>query len=471
MRTLVPLILAGGSGTRLWPLSRELFPKQFHALFGDHSLLQSTLLRAKAVTDSAPIVVCNESHRFLVAEQCRAIGVECLSLMLEPEGRNTAPAIALAAERALELDPEAILLVLASDHLVDDIEGFRQAVELATAAAASQKLVTFGVKPDRPETGYGYIECSSAVIGAQPVMSFKEKPDAVTAAQYLASGRYLWNSGMFVLPARAYLDELARLRPAIAVAVHKAWQEGRLDLDFFRPGVSFLESPSESIDYAVMEQTAHAMVVAASFRWNDVGSWSAIWDESARDAEGNHLQGDVIALHTRDSYVLAGERLVSTIGVQDLVIVETADAVLVAAKDRVQDVKDVVAKLKAQQRDEHSVHTEVFRPWGSYETVEIGERYQVKRITVKPGAALSLQKHHHRSEHWIVVRGTAEVVCDDKVFMLSENQGTYIPLGARHRLSNPGKLPLEMIEVQVGGYLGEDDIVRFDDVYGRVSAG
>jgi len=471
MPTLVPLILAGGSGTRLWPLSRELFPKQFHALFGDHSMLQSTLLRAKAVTDTAPIVVCNESHRFLVAEQCRAIGIDCLSLMLEPAGRNTAPAIALAAERALDLDSEAILLVLASDHLVDDIAGFRNAVDVAVTAAAADKLVTFGVKPDRPETGYGYIECAHASNGAQPVVSFKEKPDAETAARYLASGKYLWNSGMFVLPARAYLDELKKLRPAISGAIHKAWKDGRLDLDFFRPGASFLESPSESIDYAVMEETDRAMVVAASFRWNDVGSWSAIWDESARDAEGNHLEGDVIALETRDSYVMAGERLVSTIGVKDLVIVETADAVLVAAKDRVQDVKDVVAKLKSEQREEYSVHAEVFRPWGSYETVEIGERYQVKRITVKPGAALSLQKHHHRSEHWIVVRGTAEVVCDDKVFMLSENQGTYIPLGSKHRLSNPGKVPLEMIEVQVGGYLGEDDIVRFDDVYGRVSAG
>ncbi len=471
MPQLVPLILAGGSGTRLWPLSRELFPKQFHALFDEHSLLQNTLLRAKAVTPSTPIVVCNESHRFLVAEQCRAVGVECLSLMLEPEGRNTAPAIALAAERALQVDPDAVLLVLASDHLVDDLEGFRNAVEVATAAAMEQKFVTFGVTPDRPETGYGYIETATKVVGAQKVKSFKEKPNAATAARYVAGGNYLWNSGMFVLHARAYLDELKRLRPVMAAAVTKAYGDGRFDFDFFRPGPTFLESPSESIDYAVMEHTDKAMVVAATFRWNDVGSWSAIWDESSRDSSGNHLQGDIVALDTHNSYVLAQERLVSTIGVQDLVIVETADAVLVASRDRVQDVKNVVAELKAQKREEHVVHSEVFRPWGSYETVEIGERYQVKRIAVKPGASLSLQKHHHRSEHWIVVRGTAEVVCEDKVFILSENQSTYIPLGAKHRLSNPGKLPLEMIEVQVGGYLGEDDIVRFDDVYGRVSAG
>lgn len=476
MPKLVPLILAGGSGTRLWPLSRELFPKQFHALFDSHSLLQNTILRAAAVTDVAPILICNDSHRFLVAEQCRAVGVQCLSLMLEPEGRNTAPAIALAAERALALDPDAILLVLASDHLVDDMEGFRRAVDQAVAAAADGRFVTFGVNPDRPETGYGYIETLPAnagkpASGAQPVVSFKEKPDAATAARYVASGNYLWNSGMFVLHARAYLDELARLRPSMAAVVHKSWEEGRVDVDFFRPGPSFLDSASESIDYAVMEHTDRAMVVAATFRWNDVGSWSAIWDESPRDAEGNHLQGDIVAEDTRDSYVLAQERLVATIGVKDLVIVETADAVLVATKDRVQDVKNVVAELKKRGREEHIVHSEVFRPWGSYETVEIGERYQVKRITVKPGAALSLQKHHHRSEHWIVVRGTAEVVCEDKVFILSENQSTYIPLGAKHRLSNPGKLPLEMIEVQVGGYLGEDDIVRFDDVYGRVKSG
>lgn len=468
MPKLVPLILAGGSGTRLWPLSRELFPKQFHALFGNRSLLQDTLLRAKAVTDMAPVVICNDSHRFLVAEQCRAVAVDCLSLMLEPEGRNTAPAIALAAHRALQEDPGALLLVLASDHLIEGNEAFGDAVRMAAEAASAGQFVTFGVLPDRPETGYGYIQVARDAAEAQPVVSFKEKPDAATAAGYLASGGYLWNSGMFVLHAQAYLDELKRLRPAIAESVQRAWIEGRADLDFFRPGASFLNSPSESIDYAVMENTDKVMVIGAKFRWNDVGSWSAIWDESPRDADGNFLQGDVIAMDTRNSFVLSNERLVATIGVDDLVIVDTPDAILISARDRVQDVKNIVAELKSQKREEHVTHTEVFRPWGSYETVELGERYQVKRIVVKPGAALSLQKHHHRAEHWIVVRGTAEVQCDERTFILAENESTYIPLGSKHRLSNPGKLPLEMIEVQVGGYLGEDDIVRFDDVYGRV---
>ncbi len=467
MSTVVPLILAGGAGTRLWPLSRELFPKQFHALFSERSLLQDTLLRARAATGTAPIIVCNEDHRFLVAEQCRAIGVDWLSLILEPAGRNTAPAIALAAHRALEEDPEAVLLFLPSDHLVPDAEAFAAAAALATAAAAEGRLVTFGVSPTRPETGYGYIEIATAGDGVLPVQSFVEKPNAEVAAGYLASGRYLWNSGMYALGASTYLKELQRLRPAIAAAVAEAYAAGEKDLDFFRPGEAFLSAPSESIDYAVMEETDKASVVAVQFAWSDVGSWSAIWDESERDGQGNHLDGDVVAVDTRDSYVLAQNRLVSTIGVQDLIVVETSDAVLITAKDRVQDVKEVVNRLKAEDREEYVCHSEVFRPWGSYETVENGARYQVKRIKVKPGARLSLQMHHHRSEHWIVVQGTAEVVCGERTEMLSENEGIYIPVGTRHRLSNPGKLMLELIEVQVGSYLGEDDIVRFEDVYGR----
>ena len=467
MPKLVPLILAGGAGTRLWPLSRELFPKQFHALFGDRSLLQDTLLRAGAVTTELPIIVCNEDHRFLVAEQCREAGVRCLSLILEPAGRNTAPAIALAAHRALQEDPEALLLFLPSDHLVQGDEAFNEAVRVATEAASAGRFVTFGIRPDRPETGYGYIQVAAGAIGAQPIVSFKEKPGKELAETYLASGEYLWNSGMFVLHARTYLDELARLRPVIAGAVDTAYATGQVDLDFFRPGKAFLDSPSESIDYAVMEQTRSAMVVPVSFRWNDVGSWSAIWDESPRNAEGNCLQGDVIAVDTTDSYVLSQDRLVATIGVSNLVVVDTPDALLISSKDRVQDVKSVVDQLKKAKRNEYVVHSEVFRPWGSYETVEDGQRYQVKRIRVKPGASLSLQKHHHRAEHWIVVRGTAEVVCEERTFMLVENESTYIPIGAKHRLSNPGKLDLEMIEVQVGAYLGEDDIVRYEDVYGR----
>ena len=467
MPTVVPLILAGGAGTRLWPLSRELFPKQFHALFGEHSLLQNTLLRGREATDVAPIIVCNEEHRFLVAEQCRAIDMAWLSLMLEPEGRNTAPAIALAAHRALEEGEDAVLLFLPSDHLVPDNQAFAEAAQHAVEAAAAGRLVTFGVQPTRPETGYGYIEVAKIGCGVQEVTSFVEKPNAEVAAEYVSSGRHLWNSGMYALGARTYLEELAKRRPAIAEAVRRAYADGEKDLDFFRPGEAFLEAPSDSIDYAVMEETDKASVVAVQFAWSDVGSWSAIWDESARDDDGNHLDGDVVAVDTRDSYVLAQDRLVSTIGVEDLVVVETSDAVLITAKDRVQDVKSVVNRLKADQRDEYVCHSEVFRPWGSYETVENGQRYQVKRIKVKPGASLSLQMHHHRSEHWIVVQGTAEVVCGERTEMLSENEGIYIPIGAKHRLTNPGKLTLELIEVQVGSYLGEDDIVRFEDVYGR----
>ena len=467
MTSVVPLILAGGAGTRLWPLSRELFPKQFHAIFGERSLLQNTLLRARAVSETPAIIVCNEDHRFLVAEQCRGIDLGWTSLILEPEGRNTAPAIGLAALRALEDDENAVLLFLPSDHLVADEAAFAAAAQEAIEAAKKGRLVTFGVQPTRPETGYGYIEVDQICSSAQPVVSFVEKPSAEVAEQYLAGGRHLWNSGMFVLGARAYMDELAKRRPAIAEAVEAAYASGEKDLDFFRPGEAFLSAPSESIDYAVMEETDKAAVVAVQFGWNDVGSWSAIWDESERDADGNHLDGDVVAVDTKDSYVLAQNRLVSTIGVQDLIVVETSDAVLITSKDRVQDVKAVVTRLKADDRDEYVCHSEVFRPWGSYETVENGARYQVKRIKVKPGASLSLQMHHHRSEHWIVVHGTAEVVCGERTEMLSENEGIYIPIGAQHRLTNPGKLMLELIEVQVGSYLGEDDIVRFDDVYGR----
>ncbi|MFM8353414.1 MAG: mannose-1-phosphate guanylyltransferase/mannose-6-phosphate isomerase [Gammaproteobacteria bacterium] len=468
MATVVPVILAGGSGSRLWPLSRDLFPKQFHALFGSDSLLQSTLKRARAITDTPAIVVCNEEHRFLVAEQCRAAGLPWHRIMLEAEGRNTAPAIALAAHEALALAPDAVLLVLPSDHLIQDLAAFRAAAQQALAAAEQGGLVTFGIRPTAPETGYGYIRSAPGPgDAARPVAAFVEKPDAATAAQYLDSGAYLWNSGMFVFSAAAYLTELAAYEPAIANAASAAFTAGRVDLDFFRPGSEFLTSPSKSVDYAVMERTGHAMVVPAAFDWSDVGSWSAIWEQSPHDDQGNHFTGDVMAVDTRNAYVLAQSRLVGTLGIDNLIVVETPDAVLVADRGRVQDVKRIVEQLKASGREESLTHREVFRPWGSYEGIQQGERYQVKRIKVKPGERLSLQLHHHRSEHWIVVRGTAEVTRGDDTFMLAENESTYIPLGVRHRLANPGKLVLEMIEVQVGPYLGEDDIVRFQDQYGR----
>lgn len=464
---VVPVILAGGVGSRLWPVSRTYFPKQFQKLLGEQSFLQATLLRAAKVTDAAPILVCNEEHRFLVAEQCRQINEQWDQLILEPQGRNSAPAIALAAWQAVSNDPDAILLVLPSDHLIADEQAFADAVAAAAAGAAQGGLVTFGVTPSRAETGYGYIEVADPKAGLQCVRSFVEKPDCATAERYLAAGNYLWNSGMFVLGAQAYLDELAKHSPSMAECTREAMASAQSDMDFLRPGAAFLDSPADSIDYAVMEKTDHAQVVPVDFGWNDIGSWSAIWDESVRDAQGNHLEGDVVSVDTTNSYVRAGSRLVGTLGVDNLVVVETTDAVLVANRDNVQDVKAIVQKLADSQRSEHLFHSEVFRPWGSYEGIAEGDRYQVKCIKVSPGAALSLQMHHHRSEHWIVVRGTARVTREEEVFTLGENESTYIPRGARHRLENPGKLTLELIEVQVGPYLGEDDIERFDDVYGR----
>ena len=480
MNPVIPVILAGGTGSRLWPLSRELFPKQFHALLGDHSLLQNTLERARLATGQAPIIVCNEEHRFLVAEQCRALSFDWRRIILEPEGRNTAPAIALAAHAALDQGAEQaqddttaaeepLLLVLPSDHVIDASDRFKAAVTNAAGAAAEGGLVTFGVKPTHAETGYGYIEAPGAAgrSGVSAVRSFVEKPDRATAQEYLRSNDFLWNSGMFLLNARSYLEELERFCPVMSAKVAAAYASGGTDLDFFRPGPEFLQSPADSIDYAVMEKTDRAQVIPADFDWSDVGSWVAIWEASSQDSDGNHTVGDVVAVDTKNSYVHAQERLVGTVGVEDLVIVETSDAVLVASRDRVQDVRRVVDELKAQEREEYLTHREVFRPWGSYEAVGVGDRYQVKRIKVKPGEALSLQMHHHRAEHWIVVKGTAEVTRGEDTFTLAENASTYIPLGVTHRLRNPGKLALELVEVQVGGYLGEDDIVRFEDDYGR----
>ena len=465
MAKLQPVLLSGGSGTRLWPLSREAYPKQFLPLAGDDTMVQATWRRVEALAERAPIVVANEEHRFLVAEQLRQVGAPVPAILLEPVGRNTAPAIA-GALQAMADGSDPLLLVLPSDHVVRDAEGFRRAVRDASAAAASGALVTFGIVPDAPETGFGYIQAETGG-GLRKVSRFVEKPDAATAQSYLDAGGYYWNSGMFLFRANRYLEELARFRPDIVDAVRAAHAAARHDGDFVRlDKEAFAACPSDSIDYAVFEKTEHAMVLPVDIGWNDVGSWSALWDVAERDADGNAHHGDVIAVDSRNSYAYA-QRLVALVGVDDIVVVETDDAVLVARKDRVQDVKLVVAQLKKEQRSQAVLHREVHRPWGSYDSVDNGGRHQVKRIKVKPGAALSLQMHHHRAEHWIVVTGTAEVTCGDKKLLLTENQSTYIPLGQTHRLANPGKVDLEIIEVQSGSYLGEDDIVRFEDTYGR----
>ena len=466
MDQLQPVLLSGGSGTRLWPLSREAYPKQFLPIAGDDTMVQATWRRVEALADLAPIVVANEEHRFLVAEQLRQVGAPVPAILLEPVGRNTAPAIAAAALQAMAGGADPLLLVLPSDHVVRDVAGFQRAVREASSAAEAGALVTFGIVPDAPETGFGYIQ-AEAGDGLRQVLRFVEKPDAATARSYLDAGGYYWNSGMFLFRASRYLEELARFRPDIVDAMRAAHAAARHDGDFVRLDKdAFSACPSDSIDYAVMEKTADAKVLPVDIGWNDVGSWSALWDVAERDADGNAHHGDVIAVDSRNSYAYA-QRLVALVGVDDIVVVETDDAVLVARKDKVQEVKQVVARLKQEQRSQAVLHREVHRPWGSYDSVDNGGRHQVKRIKVKPGAALSLQMHHHRAEHWIVVSGTAKVTRGDETLLLSENESTYIPLGVKHRLENPGKVPLELIEVQSGSYLGEDDIVRFEDVYGR----
>lgn len=469
---IIPVILSGGAGTRLWPLSRELYPKQFLPLAGEHSLLQQTVLRLQGLPDMAPpLVVCNEEHRFLVAEQLRAAGVQGAAIVLEPAGRNTAPAVALAALHVnARHGGDALMLVLPSDHVIADAQAFRRAVLDGVPAATAGGLVTFGVRPTRPETGYGYIRAGDALDAgaARRVLAFVEKPDAERAAAYLASGEYLWNGGMFLLGAGSYLAELERHAPAIASACRAAFDEVHADLDFVRVArEAFLTSPSDSIDYAVMERTDRAAVVALDAGWSDVGSWDALLEVQPRDDAGNVISGDVLVEDASGSLIRSEGRLVAALGVKDLIIVETADAVLVADRARAQDVKRLVERLKAQRRDEPLVHRQVFRPWGSYEGLVQSGRFQVKRIVVKPGASLSLQMHHHRAEHWVVVKGTARVTCGDDVRLLAEDQSTYIPIGTAHRLENPGRIVLEIIEVQSGSYLGEDDIVRFQDHYGR----
>ncbi|QDE41542.1 mannose-1-phosphate guanylyltransferase/mannose-6-phosphate isomerase [Luteibacter pinisoli] len=468
---LIPLILSGGSGTRLWPISRRNLPKQFLSLSGNRTLFQQTATRVMALDDvAAPIVVAAADHRFLAAEQLQELGINGASILLEPVARNTAPAIAVGAFQALKRDADALVLVLPADHLIGDEVSFSDAVAQARPAAIAGSLVTFGIRPDRPETGFGYIRRGDALDATTfRVAEFVEKPAQDVAQRYLDSGEYDWNSGMFLFRADRYLDELAEHAPAMLEAARAAFEKAHVDLDFIRlDAEAFAAATNDSIDYAVMEKTAHAAVVPVSCGWSDIGSWDALWMAADKDAQGNRLEGDVIALDTRGSLIRSHDRhLVATIGLDDVVIVTTPDATLVARRDRSQDVKKIVDQLKAAGRTEHDLHRVVRRPWGSYDSLESGDRFQVKRIVVKPGAALSLQMHHHRAEHWIVVKGVAEVTCDDKVFLLAENQSTYLPLGSRHRLRNPGKVPVELIEVQSGSYLGEDDIVRFDDVYGR----
>jgi mannose-1-phosphate guanylyltransferase/mannose-6-phosphate isomerase len=469
------VIMAGGSGSRLWPSSRSSFPKQFLAIAENNTMLQATLDRVVGLSGVNTSVICNEEHRFVVAQQAQDFGTDLSSIILEPVGRNTAPAIALAAFDALESsgDKAPLLLVMAADHVINDVAAFHAAVEVAKVQAEAGKVVTFGIVPDSPHTGYGYIqredECGA---GSFSVSRFVEKPDADTAKSYLDDGGYYWNSGMFLFAADVYLAELKAFRPDIYEACEKAYLGKVRDVDFLRVDAdAFRACPDESIDYAVMEKTDKAVVVPLSAGWSDVGAWSSLWDIGDKDASGNVSSGDVLSHNTSNSYIRAEHRLVATIGLDNVVVVETNDAVLVAAKDQVQDVKKIVETLKAQNRSEVSQHRHVYRPWGVYDSIDQGDRYQVKRITVKPGAKLSVQMHHHRAEHWIVVSGTAKVTNGDKEILLTENQSTYIPVGVVHALENPGVIPLELIEVQSGSYLGEDDIVRFEDRYGRVPKG
>jgi len=466
---MVPVIMSGGSGTRLWPLSRQLYPKQFLPLSSDKTMLQDTLTRLTGLDLQPPVIICNDEHRFIAAEQLRALEISDADIILEPVGRNTAPAIAVAAFNALSKDKEAVLLVLAADHVIEDEAAFHTAISQAEVLADEGKLVTFGIVPDKAETGYGYIRRGKK-LGSEgyEVDSFVEKPDLQTAESYLLSGDYLWNSGMFLFKASRYLDELKIHHPEIYSSCKDAVDKIDKSVDFLRLDKEvFSNCPSESIDYAVMENTQEAVVVPLDAKWNDIGSWSALWDICSKDDSGNVIVGDVVIHDVNDTYFHATSKLVTAVGVDNLVIVETPDAIMVSTKDRVQDVKLIVEQLNKQDRQETIIHRQASRPWGSYDCIDQGERFQVKRIIVKPGASLSLQMHHHRAEHWIVVKGTAQVTKGQEVFTLSENQSTYIPLGVKHRLDNPGVMPLEIIEVQSGSYLGEDDIVRFDDTYGR----
>ena len=465
---MIPVILSGGSGTRLWPLSRGQYPKQFLPLVSEHTLLQDTLLRLSGVADlQAPIAVCNEDHRFMVAEQLWEIDAKPAAIILEPVAKNTAPAITLAA---LTADEDDILLVLPSDHVITDTKAFHRAIAEAKILAEQGFLVTFGIVPTTPETGYGYIKSTSQQRGsAFKVAAFVEKPDTLTAQHYLKTGGYFWNSGMFVFKARSFLNELAKFDLAILSTCREALKAAQVDVDFVRVNKAvFFTCPSNSIDYAVMEKTDKAVVIPLDAGWNDIGSWSALWDVTPKDASGNAISGDVLTIDTQNSFIYSDDKLVTVIGVQDLVVVNTKDALMIASKDKVQDVKHIVAQLKKEHRKEAEIHRKVYRPWGHYDLIDEGERHHTKRIVVKPGAKLSLQKHHHRAEHWVVVKGTALISRGDQTVLITENESTYIPVGMIHCLENPGVIPLEIVEIQSGSYLGEDDIVRFSDQYGRI---
>ena len=468
MALIVPVVLCGGSGSRLWPASRESYPKQFLAFTGEDSLFQETLKRVSGPEFGAPIVVTGSDYRFLVAEQMRAATVKG-DIVLEPFRRDSCAAIAAAAALVKARDPEALMLVLAADHAMPDIPGFLDHVRLGAVAAEAGRIVTFGIKPSRPATGYGYIRPGDALAqaGVHAITAFVEKPDEATAERYVADG-YLWNSGNFLFRAAAFLDELDLLAPEIGAPVAEAVANASRDLDFLRLDPdAFGRAVAKSVDYAVMEKTAHAAVVPSDFAWSDVGAWNAIWDLAAKDADGNAARGDAAFLDSSNCYVHSPDRLTTVVGLKDVVVVTTRDAVLVVDRAQAEKVKGLVARLTASGRKEATEHVKVYRPWGSYESIDTGGRHQVKRITVNPGSKLSLQSHFHRAEHWVVVSGTARITVDDRVTVCSENQSVYIPLGATHRLENPGRIALDLIEVQVGSYLGEDDIVRYEDVYNR----
>ena len=468
---IIPVILLGGSGTRLWPVSRKNHPKQFLKLTGEQTLLQATLARLEGIDNlDTSIVICNEEHRFTTAEQLMEMKQEMGDIILEPIGRNTAPAVAIAALRALQKYDDALLLVLPADHVIKNTAAFQTAVKVATEAALKDNLVTFGIVPTKPETGYGYVKQGKAISDAlYKVDTFVEKPDLPTAQTYIESGEYYWNSGMFLFKASVFLAELEQFNPEITACSKTALEQSEHDLDFIRlDKASFESCPSDSIDYAVMERTSKAVTTPLDAGWNDVGSWDALWEIEEKNNDGNVLQGDVLTHNTQDCLVKAENKLVTLVGVDNLVVIETKDAVLVANKNKVQDVKSIVQKLCADDRSEAALHREVYRPWGKYDGIDNGERFQVKRITVKAGQSTSMQMHHHRAEHWIIVSGVAEVTCGDEVTLCTENQAAFIPQGSKHRIANPGKLPMEMIEVQTGSYLGEDDIVRFEDQYGRI---
>jgi len=466
-----PVILSGGVGSRLWPMSRALYPKQFLPLMEETTMLAATVKRTSGDTFTDPIVVCNEDHRFIVAEQLRGEGIENPTIILEPAGRNTAAAAAIGAYSVLDRDPEGLILVMPSDHVISKPEAFLAAIERAIPAAQQGQSVTFGILPTAPETGYGYIRRGeeSEIPDVLKVAQFVEKPNRERAEAFLATGEYLWNAGIFLFSARAFLDELTALSPQVARSVGNAWKASSQDLDFHRLDKElFSASPSVSVDVAVMEKTQKAVVVSCDMGWSDVGAWSSLWEISPKDDAQNVLQGDVMAVDVRNSYIRSeGDALTAVVGLDDVVVVATDDAILVTSKDHAQGVKTIVENLAAQKRQEHLSHSTVYRPWGSYRTVDLGHRFQVKMIVVYPGQSLSLQYHFHRAEHWIVVEGTARVTCGEKVFLLQENESTYIPIGSHHRLENPGRVPLRLIEVQSGSYLGEDDIVRIEDTYGR----